>query len=705
MLNGNSFYYGRALVSYWPLPGEDDFTGARALVKQDMILASQRPHAFLDPTESQGTSLRLPFVYERNAVSVPFGAWEELGIIDIHNLTTLKHATGSTAPITVSVFAWAEEVKLSVLTSLDPTGMTPQSGGDEYGDGIVSSPAAVVGKMAGALSSVPSIAPYAMATQMVANTVAAVAKIFGFSRPTSVEPASAVYPQLMGNMANTNVPDTCTKLTLDAKQEITIDSRTFGLAGEDEMTILSIAERETYITSFVWPISANAEDFLWVTDVTPVIWDTVDIGGSTEIHMPACCFAALPFRFWKGTMRYRFQIVASGFHKGRVKFTYDPNILDSNEYNTNYTYVVDLASNRDLTIDVGWGQVSSMVPSLDPNSDLPPFSDLLNLTLGQGFSNGVLGVHVVNELTSPSSTVNNDVTINVFVSAGPDFEVFDPSDKKVAALSWFTPQASYTPQSDTGGNEPVQQESTAVMETTAPHNMVNAVYFGDPIVSFRQCLKRYNFHSVVVPDANGPHWLTLRTGNFPYHKGNAPTGVTAVVGNDFYNFSKMTMLNYLTPAYVCWRGGIRWKYLLTQNPSDMTTHLAVTRTPDYTGDFDVDEKAVDPTSTSQGVRTRAAARRIGTGFPGTHWTSAQQNPVVEVELPFHRNARFAHAKRADYLQSTGTNEFHRLSTIWEATTSNTPHIFAHVSTGEDFTLAFFTGCPIAYTDRNGPQAT
>jgi len=698
LLNGNTFYYGRALVSYWPLPGHDSFTGARALIKQDMILASQRPHAFLDPTESQGATFQLPFVYTRNAVSIPFGAWDEMGVMDIHNLTTLKHATGSTAPITVSVFAWAEDVQLSVLTSLEPTGMTPQSGGDEYGDGIVSKPAAVVAGMAGKLSSVPTIAPYAMATQMVANAVSSLALAFGFSRPTSVTPSTMVTPQIMGNMANSNIGDTCVKLTYDAKQELTIDSRTCGLAGDDEMTISSIAQRETYITTFQWPISANAEDFLWVTDVTPVIWDTVDIGGNTELHMPACCFAALPFQYWKGTMRYRFQIVASGFHKGRLKFSYDPNIMDTNEYNTNYTYIVDLSSNHDLTIDVGWGQVSSMVPSLDPNQDLPPFSDLINLTLGQGYSNGVLAVHVVNELTSPSSTTNNDISINVFVSAGPDFEVFDPIDRKVAQLSWFAPQATFTPQSDEGDNAPVQESSTELMSTEVPGPNLNAVYFGDPIVSFRQCLKRYNLHSISVPEQQGSQWVTLRIPNFPYHKGFAPTGVTPVAGDTFYNYSKMTLLNYLTPAYVCWRGGIRWKYLLTQNATSSNTHMAVTRTPTYAGAYELDEVPIEPMTSSQGTRTKEALRRFGTGHPGTHWSSVQQNPVIEVELPFHRNARFAYAKRGDYLQTTGTNEFHRLSTTWDAGSDSTPHIFAHVATGEDFNLSFFTGCPIGYRD-------
>ena len=40
-----------------------------------------------------------------------------------------------------------------------------------------------------------------------------------------------------------------------------------------------------------------------------------------------------------------------------------------------------------------------------------------------GLCNGVISVRVLNELTIPNSTIDNDISINVYVSAGDDFEL------------------------------------------------------------------------------------------------------------------------------------------------------------------------------------------------------------------------------------------------------------------------------------------
>jgi len=706
LINGNSFYYGKIMPSYLPLHGLDDLTLTRALIPQDMISASQRPHGFLDPTESQGLTMQLPFVYPTNAVSIPQAGWAALGLIHMFGLTPLKHANGSTDPLTISVFAWAEDVNMSILTSVNPAGLLPQSGGDEYGTGPISVPANAVSKLSGALESAPGIGPYATATRMAASAIAAVAKAFGYSNPVNVEPSKPFVPQLIGNMSNINMTDSSVKLTLDVKQELSISTCSMGLGGEDEMSIKSIAQRESYLTSFPWTTARLTDDFLFQLDVTPVIWDT-DSATGNELHFPACCFAALPFQYWRGTMRYRFQIVASAFHKGRLKITYDPVVLDSNEFNTNYVYIADVATDKDFTLDVAWGQEVSMIGSLNPNTDVPPFISLIPITTGQGKSNGVLTVHVLTELTTPNATVDNDIAINVFVSAGSDFEVYDPMDDKIEPLTWFLPQSGFVPQSAEADpppedNAPTISSSKSMLSSVDAPKGTDLVYFGDPITSFRQCMKRYNVHSAVAPSATGDYWLRYKLNNFPYYRGNVPGAVTPVsVGN--YNFSKMTLLNYVTPAYTCWRGGLRWKHVLTgsQKNSTNTQFFSATRLHG-TGGFDILESVVEDMTSSQGKRMEIATRRIGSTHSGTHWSTLEQNPVLEVELPFHRNRRFAQGKQADYTSPSTLDEFHITRTIWSANTNSSPYILSSVAAGEDFTLGFFTGCPVAWNEARGP---
>lgn len=67
VINGNGFYYGRAIASYNPLHDLDQVTLNRFGHAQDVIGCSQRPHVYINPTECQGGSMRLPFFHYQNA--------------------------------------------------------------------------------------------------------------------------------------------------------------------------------------------------------------------------------------------------------------------------------------------------------------------------------------------------------------------------------------------------------------------------------------------------------------------------------------------------------------------------------------------------------------------------------------------------------------------------------------------------------------
>lgn len=119
VINGNGFHYGRAILSYNPLPTLDQFTVDRGFFEADIVESSQRPHIYLDPTTSQGGSMTLPFVWYDNYMEIPDQEWRNMGELTLHTMQMLKHANGASDSVTVSVFAWAEDVALAVPTSRD----------------------------------------------------------------------------------------------------------------------------------------------------------------------------------------------------------------------------------------------------------------------------------------------------------------------------------------------------------------------------------------------------------------------------------------------------------------------------------------------------------------------------------------------------------------------------------------------------------
>jgi hypothetical protein len=719
VINGNGFHYGRLISSYIPLPDEDDFTVDRAFFQQDIVQASQRPHLYLDPTTSQGGDMVLPYFWYDNYLSIPQAEWRQMGDMIIHTLQGLKHANGATDSVTISVFAWAEDVALSVPTSTEPGGLTPQMGKeDEYGKGIISRPASIVARVAGGLRTAPYIGNYARATEIAANAVDSIATTFGYSRPTNLDHISYYRPTVMGNLANVNVPDSCQRLTLDAKQELTIDPTTLGLGPVDEMTINSVACRESYLTQFPWTVSATTEQMLWQTQVTPYTWAVNLLSAEPEMHIPACMFAGLPFQNWYGSMKYRFQVVSSNYHKGRIKIVYDPYGFQSNEYNTNYTYIIDIAEEKDFTVQIGWGSDKPYCTSGAPGA--ASFVDASTVPYGTidvpitplNRANGMLRVYVVNELTVPNSTINNDVSMNVFVSAGDDIQFRNPSDVLEAYSYFSTPQMGFEPQAGIEGDVDETSEPSKPMEQTVEHTILSPVsntdaydhvFYGESIVSFRSLLKRYSQHAFEIPpELDGVVEWNLRKLAFPYYRGYAPGAITTTGTAKQYNYARMTMLNYLTPAYTAWRGSLRWKIasinaIISGSNGIAETPMRVTR--------DVASQTYSNTSVLHGIDQAFALTLLQGTKPtltGASYTHDNVCPTLEFEVPFQQTRRFAFAKRANWTTvSTLGNAYTVTKLLSKFTTSRMAQ--EHLcSTGEDFSLFFFTGAPIMYYDVAQP---
>jgi hypothetical protein len=261
VINGTGFHFGRLLASYTPLRTSDTMTVDRAFVDADLVGASQKPHVYIDPTNSQGGEMCLPFFLNTNLIDITSNTWDRLGEIAIHSIQQLKHANGATDTINISVFAWAEDVKFAVPTAFDPGTIAPQA--DEYGEKPVSRIASAVANIAARMTDVPVIGPYARATEIGAKAMGMMASLFGYSAPLMLE--SSVYkPVNAGNFAVCNMPSDAHKLTVDAKQELCVDSRTVGLDGTDELTIKHIASRESYLVPFPWLIGTPKDSLLLI---------------------------------------------------------------------------------------------------------------------------------------------------------------------------------------------------------------------------------------------------------------------------------------------------------------------------------------------------------------------------------------------------------------------------------------------------------
>lgn len=732
VINGNGFQYGRMLVGYLPVPTYDNLSGF--IVDGDLTQLSQLPHVFLNPTLSLGGEMKLPMFWDKNYMNIPEADWEKMGRLIFRTLNPLKHANGATDFVTITTFAWAEDVSMSMLTSTDSTTLTPQSGEiDEANQkGFLSGPATSVAKYAAYLKGVPYIGPFALATEVGATAMSSMAKIFGYCRPPVTKAPEPLRPTQTSSFALTNVPDNSQKLTVDEKQELTVDPRISGISAADPLNIREIAKRESFLTKFTWPIGTAPDTTLWNGRVDPCTFTTTVVPGGVAYHFPATAFAALPFQYWKGTMNFRFQVVCSSFHKGRIRVVYDPNFISSStylsydEYNVNYLKIVDIAEEQDFTVSIGNGQEYSYLKHCRPGRD----SQVELTTTGRyGFKavgNGVVGISVVNELTTPNSEVNNDIEINVYVSMGDDFEVAAPDDYfQHFALA---PQSGEMVSESITENEsdaPQQAQHTILGLPPVDSSELNKVYFGEAITSFRPLLKRFSLWNVITKDRLAPAIISQRYPSFPYFRGRVVNAVDFDSAATPYNYVNTVLLHWVRVAFSGDRGSTRFKFMPrgVQNRGD---RIEVQRAPvggsgltdsNLLYDLTVDSMAEYPNIVAArrdimqdfAVATGDNVPEPSRAFPftrgGTLTTSAV-NGCLEVEIPYYSNLRFSAGKTADYTGSSsrvraGFDVRAYFNGNSEESRSGVYDVYA--AAGEDFQVYFFTGMPRMFFESNPPS--
>lgn len=712
VLTGNPFLYGRAIAFYYPFEN-----GIRGLIdpRRRNICRTQQtqlPHIYLDPSSSEAGEMTLPFFWIRDYICLPDGDISKLGKLHINSLTPLRHVNEAADSFCeLQVFAWFEDMQVAAPTQRDLPTLTPQSGEEvDEGNmkGVISGPATSVARAAHILSGISSIAPYAMATEKAASTTAAIAKHFGFSAPPVTKSVEPMRPGAFAQVANSTVPATLNKLSLDDKQELSIDPRIVGLGGDDSLNIHNLASREAYLTSLSWTSILPRSSNLFSSIVTPTLYNRST--ETQELAFPPMAVATLPFRYWTGSVRFRFMIASSSLHKGRLLIQHDPRDaasvpLEGVEYNTAYSKIVDISKERDFTIEIGNTQqftyMDTLYPERQPRSTVwRNDGGIITNPLGQ---NGTLNVYVLNPLTAPGDAVQQ-VHILVFVSAGRDYEVTVPNPYNLNDYDMvqYVPQSGeevtdIKPAFEFISNEDTSPQMYEIQEmSNGLQNLkdINKVFIGETITSFRTVLKRFMKVEQGLLTSAPPAMHKITRGMYPMLKGSYSQAPSQSEIGD-YAYTNMTVLNWLMICFAGVRGGSRWKVLFSSVQDFNAFHSYATVDVDDEGNWWRNTSLTVPAvrRAEFGVDMRSEAnfareRNLGTGGALAH---SSVNPVLEFEVPFYSKRRF---------WSTGDTyaDLGAVDCGWEAGCVNNIAADTYFTTwcaaAEDFQLYFWIGMPL-----------
>jgi hypothetical protein len=702
MINGNQFYYGKLIASYLPLGPNDNLEEAHVAGDDgDITLATQRPHIFIDPCNSKGGELLLPFFWYKDSLNIPDGEWALMGTIYVESINTLLAANGSTTDLNITVFAWMEDVQVDSPTIVDSVNLVAQSG--EYDSkGLVSRPMTAmatfvngVGKM------IPTIAPYTTAASATMNMGASIAKLFGYSRPPDIENAKRMAPKPMANFANYDQMDNTTKLCLDTKQELTADPRVFGYGPEDELSIASLATRQNYINTVQWGVTDTPLTKLQSVRVSPhhVVSKSSGSKCYTSYSLPS-----LDFFYWQGTMKLKVEVVASNFHKGRLAIVYDPQVNPSTyEPTVQHSYVMDIADEKEMTITIPWSQ--SYGWGIRPESFGSP------LVIGPGFGttitkndtdNGIISIFVLNELTTPAASTQ-DIYINLYVSFEDDLCFYGPQGTyNTMTFANLSTQAGMM-DSDCADDCQMPDGDTTDMvvgndQSKDNHEML--VYGGENIRTMRALFKRpVKYIDIPIVTESGSFSAFYGCPTRPLPRGYNVT----TFGDDFHRvFNSVSTI--LFHAYAGYKGGIRYKTYTSSD--DILITMAPTNTSNPFSQF---ASALSYTYL-QGANNTAfvTAQNDLAGFTSglTNRCNEMQHThgtqCVEAEFPYFYPYRFSPTRDINFEWVSSLNPLRRIRQTSFVGNNGGNNQFASqmVSVGEDFQLVFFTGLPPVFDVSN-----
>lgn len=697
-ISGSPFHYGKILVSYQPYAIRNtilqaNLTNYGALPGYRPLLLnylSQSPEsAVMDVKDNTPLDIECPFISPNpmhrlfNASTLvisdvtSFSDLENAGTLYMYGISPCGSVSTTASDLTVYIYAWMTEVELGAPTGTQIAITTESRVMDERETGPVETALTTAADAANALTTVPTIAPVAKASSMILRGLSGMASLLGWSVPPVMNEAVFVKNQPYMNGAQTIGVFTGKRLTLDPKQEVTVDPRD-GSVEEDELQITAISRVGTYLRTFTWattdaPLTGN----IFICPVTPNLNTVVNKLTNYWVQPTAMSFANMPFRFWRGTIHFKFEVVVSQFHRGKLAFYYEPNcyqyaLIDANlDTNKQFIKVIDIQETQIVEFSIGWAFHRDWCMN---EIDTDTFPYVVTVDDFGELANGYIAVVPFTSVQSPD---DSDVTVNVYVSC-PDLQV-NTLNSEIYPSSRITTESRVV-------EHDVAHSSMPLNDSTATTQGISERHFGEQPLSFRSVLKRYvTFHTLTVTQIDNSH------ATYSFAMPSIPA-IQPQVGSS--SISYFFLLSYLRYAYLGLKGGIRYRVTLHgRTPASWDDTVRATLMYPVSG-------TITPAGSS------SATVSVGTStVNGTALFHRHTNFGVEFEVPYYSSNRFLFSFANNLIGTNNTGEMCEVwskwwSLYWTSYTARTDiNAVAKfdMATAEDFTMFRFQGAPYYVT--------
>lgn len=673
-LNTSPFQQGKLILHY--LPCYLSFTNANPnwskMYNKKLVQKVQRPHIELDCTRTEAT-YSIPYVAPTAMYDIYKQSYD-WGRVFLDVFSPLK--TGSAAPAgqlyaDYAVYGWFENVQLAAP-------VVPQSGRgkgkiirrasiseNKEDTHKISDTFSLVGSVAKDCESVPVIGDIARPVAWASNWMGKLANIWGYSKPISDEKTSN--QQINAQRYHTNADGASNAISFATFLESSLEDVDYASwTNEDEMSMSFLKQVPYYHGSLLWTSTAGQGSSLLNMKLIPYFLrqqDTDTIATHTASYDYNSYFSYFShlFELYRGAFKVKLKIVKTKMHSGRLLITWTP----TQDMSTSVTLSNSVYSLRCIADIREAEEIELNLPYL-LSSD---FIDVGNAT-------GTLDIKILNDLRGPES-VSQDVYIQVFITAGDDFEFAVPKVVSGGFISAYLPQSSVGEKVLQSNSADVILEESIGDTSKDSSNLFHAKRcIGEKIESIRVFLNK----KTTMQCQNGVSLNAARFIPHSYCMTTLTSGgiMTGVVGNDAYT--------WFAPLYAFFRGSVIFSYTDISSTGRVLTTFTPTQN---TG-------VIFPIASSSTVQVATisnyspSSTTLRTPLVPTV-LSNDVSSVCEIKTPYYSKYPFSLNIPYDGIYS-GSNETSPYSgiTIYSTVVSN-PVLSRAI--GEDFRFSFFLGFP------------
>jgi len=678
-VNASKFHYGKMMAVWKPhaLNGMVDWSTKVLGPWDDLIPSSSFQHIFISPTSNEVQTLQIP--YGIAPLYVDLADWSKkvhtanvrynFGLLEFLVLSPLR-CSGKVPSVDISVFAKFVNVQLEgyvseplSVVSYFPTGYphiqtVPVIDGyaNSYGGFVakrdpLKRPIAQVGnpesnRKADGTSISSMLTGGAALIGSITTAATLVSKLAGvvLDKPYSTETTKNVIFRY-GDLALGRGINNAMLLAIDPDNRVGNITNWMG-SGDDHMNIATYASRYGLLHWNTIKVTDVAASVYFCVPVTPTFIPYRTATSTTKLlyHNPLSYMASM-FTWWRGSMKYKLQVVASAFHACRLRICWHPvipsnattSVLLENESNV-ISHVLDITTDTELEFTI------------------PYLNDDPALKCGYGgvSSNGFISLTLINTLTHSIDPVP-DIDFFLWVAGGEDMEFFRPSCHLLSNIGRGKIPPVERPLAQV--NQAIDSAQTDVPLAPAQINVLSNMLCGERIVSISDLLKRQNYFikgTILDSGANARQVSPLYLSE-----------------PNLYEYA--SFFSYLFGGYRFWRGSFSSTVVKTSN----STYFAKNATCYFDG-----ANLVKPTS----IPYTTIPLMMGEGVV---YSPPNTLAPCEVAIPYYSNNLFQPTNfRALSIFSDG------IPVIMFAGLQKYDTDIFTISAGDDFTLGGIIGTPM-----------